>query len=217
MLSATQIAMYLRDPDEWRAAYLHRRRVPPTLGQVIGGDVHRLLAAYLRGDADISPPGPPTTWRGNTWHPHAIAAPGLCYLPEPGSVAVEVRRAFYLSGHPIVVIKDAEGTAFVLDHKITDDLNVWAMSPKQLAGNTQAIVSAVETLQREDCATVALRWVYYDAQGRGAVAVDMTLDRLVVAASLEPIIAACNAMCSERYPGEWSQGYLFPPDHCGII
>ncbi len=194
-LSATQISLYMRHPENWRLRYLEREKHIPSIGDHIGADVHRLLAAHLRGEVDISPPGPPSTRWGATWYPHAIAAPGLRHLPTPGSVAVEVRRALDLDGRAVVCVKDAERDGIIVDHKTTPSLD---LALADLALDVQAAIYAAEHLQRTGLPAVTLLWVWYATDGSGARPVEQVVTAEDVEPTIELVRLAARSMEAER-------------------
>lgn len=194
-VSPTQVSLYLRDPSEWRAIYLDRsKRHRPVIGDLIGADVHRLLAAYLRGEVDIDPPGPPSSKWGWIWYPHAIAAAGVLHLPEPGSVDVEVRRVFELAGARVVCIKDAEGDGLVIDHK-TGELN---SALEDLSSDVQAAIYATEHLRRTGTDSVELRWIWYANDGSGSRVVSQVVGHSDLAPTIALVEWAIRAMEAER-------------------
>jgi hypothetical protein len=194
-VSPTQVRLYLQNPAEWRAIYLERsKRHRPVIGDIIGAEVHRLLAAYLRAEVGVDPPGPSSSKWGWIWQPHAIAAGGLQHLPAPGSVEVEVRRVFEIAGVPVVCVKDAEAPGLVLDHK-TGKLS---SALEALSTDVQAVIYAAEHLRRTGLGSVELRWIWYAIDGSGSRVISQIVDHEDIAPTIALVEGAIRAMESER-------------------
>jgi len=196
-LSASQIALYAADPDEWRRVYLARGKFRVNPGHSLGADVHRVLARYLKGEADITPDGQSFRWRGHQWASHSIAARGVPFLPEPGAAAVERRFDFEVDGVRLVGIKDAELPGTIIDHKVWMDDSATPRA-HDLPDDIQAAIYAAETFARTGAATLILRWVYYRADASRAESVRVIVTRGRIERTMKRVVALARHMEEER-------------------
>lgn len=158
-VSPSQVETFRLCERKWAFAKLDRIELPPNKYAQRGGDTHAVLEKWQKDgtridfDTDIG----------------KIVAPGLRFLPVPGSHLVESWFKFRTSVATYHGIKDLRSrpspVRVIWDHKTTTNLK-WMKTPEKLRRDPQANIYAVSEIEDakdngEHVERVEQNWVYY--------------------------------------------------------
>ncbi len=143
-VSVSQFKLFYACPRKYWYRYPMGIPTPTTSSLALGTATHSVLERYL------TMPDWEFDWEEDK--AHKTAAPGIQFLPKPGSVHVETKISLPIAGLELVGAVDwysVDGTTLDIgDHKTSKDPGKWAKTEQQLKTDLQMNVYAA-ALQRQ--------------------------------------------------------------------
>lgn len=138
---------------KWHGVYVQGAREPDSEATARGTAIHAILEDYLNGKGPIDT----TTDYGQ------IAASGLKYLPEPGSVHTELDFSFAAESWIYAGTIDMVRLHYVGDHKTTSNFK-YQKDEATLINDPQVILYGT-IAQQDGKSDVECQWIYYRTSG----------------------------------------------------
>jgi len=143
-VSVSQFKLFYACPRKYWYKYPMGIPTPTTSSLALGTATHNVLERYL------TMPDWQFDWEEDK--AHKTAAPGIQFLPKPGTVNVETKISVLIAGLELVGAVDwysVDGTTLDIgDHKTSKDPGKWAKTEQQLKTDLQMNVYAA-ALQRQ--------------------------------------------------------------------
>jgi hypothetical protein len=148
----------------WVAGYVFKDKQPQSEAMAFGEKAHKLLEVYAQ-TGQVPDDKQPWQFPGSekVRFPGLSARKAMKHVPGPGIGRAEHGFGFVLKGVKFVGYIDREwqeeNDVWITDYKFTSSYQS-ALSPEDLAQNSQAIIYAVKTMIEKKVKEVNLHWVY---------------------------------------------------------
>lgn len=142
-LSVSQFKLFYACPRKYWYQYVMGIPSPPNASQALGSATHKVLERYL------TMPDWMFDWEEDK--AHRVAAPGIEFLPKPGTVEVEAKISVQIGGLELVGYVDwydwSDSLLDIGDHKTSKDPGKWGLGKEERKVGSITIPSLVHDLQ----------------------------------------------------------------------